>query len=157
MRHIGICNYSGDQVRRAHAANPNLASLESPYSMLRRGLETETFPYCNHNGISVFPYWPLEQGILTGRYSSRNMPNNATPLMREQIATVERLRPLAIRIGRPLSQIALSWLLARPGVAAVIPGASRVAQIEENCGIADWSLSQEEVYEIDQLLAGRSA
>lgn len=153
IRSVGICNYSGDQVKRAYAAYPKLATLQSPYSMLRRDLEIDTFHFCAHRGIGILPYWPLEQGILTGRYSPSNPPKNATPQALAQVAVVEKLRPLANRIGRPLSQIALNWLLSRPGMAAVIPGASRVAQIEDNCAAADWSLSPEEVYEIDRALA----
>lgn len=153
IRSVGICNYSGEQVRRAYAAYPKLATLQSPYSMLRRDHEADTFHFCNHHGIGVLPYWPLEQGVLTGRYTSANPPPNASPLVLKQIRMAERLQPVAKRLGRPLSQIALSWLLARPGVCSVIPGASRVAQLEENCKVGDWSLTADEVYEIDRVLA----
>lgn len=153
IRSVGICNYAGDQVRRAHAAYPQLATVQSPYSMLRRDLETDTFHFCAHRGIGILPYWPLEQGVLTGRYTPSAPPARATRQVLAQIDTVERLRPVAQAIGRPLSQIALAWLLSRPGVAAVIPGASRVAQLEDNCGVADWKLSADEMYEIDRVLA----
>ena len=153
IRSVGICNYSGDQVRRAYAAYPQLATLQSPYSMLRRDLETDTFHFCAQRGIGILPYWPLEQGVLSGRYTPSNPPANATPEVLARIAIVERLRPLAKTIGRPLAHIALSWLLSRPGIAAVIPGASRVEQLEDNCRIADWNLSADEMYEIDRVLA----
>jgi aryl-alcohol dehydrogenase-like predicted oxidoreductase len=157
IRSVGICNYSGDQVRRAYAAYPKLTTLQSPYSMLRRDLESDTFHFCVHRGVGILPYWPLEQGILTGRYSLSNPPKNASAKALAQLTAVEKLRPLASRIGRPLSQIALNWLLSRPGMAAVIPGASRVAQLEDNCAAADWSLSSEDVYEIDRALATAAA
>jgi aryl-alcohol dehydrogenase-like predicted oxidoreductase len=153
IRSVGICNYAGEQVRRAYAAYPRLATLQSPYSMLRRDLESDTFHFCNHHGIGILPYWPLEQGVLTGRYTSANPPLDASPLMLRQIQIAEQLLPVAKRLGRPLSHIALSWLLTRPGVCSVIPGASRVAQIEENCKIADWNLTADEAYEIDRVLA----
>jgi aryl-alcohol dehydrogenase-like predicted oxidoreductase len=154
IRSVGICNYSGDQVRRAHAAYPKLATLQSPFSMLRRSLEIDTFPFCVHRGIGILPYWPLEQGGLTGRYTPADPPANASPDVLARMAVVEKLRPVAEQIGRPLSQIALAWLLSRPGLTAVIPGASRVEQLEDNCGAADWSLSVDESYEIDRVLAG---
>jgi aryl-alcohol dehydrogenase-like predicted oxidoreductase len=157
IRSVGICNYSGDEVRRAYNAYPQLATLQSPYSMLRRGLETDTFHFCTHRGIGILPYWPLEQGVLSGRYTSANPPANASREVLARIATVEKLRPLAKTIGRPLSHIALSWLLSQPGVAAVIPGASRVEQLEDNCRIADWELSADERYEIDRVLAAPAA
>jgi aryl-alcohol dehydrogenase-like predicted oxidoreductase len=157
IRSVGICNYAGDQVRRAYAAYPQLATLQSPYSMLRRDLETDTFHFCAHRGIGILPYWPLEQGVLSGRYTPSNPPANATREVLAHIGTVEKLRPLAKTIGRPLSHIALSWLLSRPGVAAVIPGASRVEQLEDNCRIADWNLSADEMYEIDRVLAAPAA
>jgi aryl-alcohol dehydrogenase-like predicted oxidoreductase len=99
----------------------------------------------------------LEQGVLSGRYTPSNPPANANSQTLAQIAMVEKLRPLAKTIGRPLSHIALSWLLSRPGVAAVIPGASRVDQLEDNCGVADWNLSADEMYEIDRVLAAPAA
>jgi len=156
IRSVGICNFMGDEVRRAYAAYPQLATLQSPYSMLRRNLETNTFHFCAHRGIGILPYWPLEQGVLTGRYTSANPPANASSQVMDQIRTVDRLRPLAEEIGQPISHIALSWLLSRPGVAAVIPGASKVEQLEENCRIASFTLSADEVYEIDRLLAATS-
>jgi aryl-alcohol dehydrogenase-like predicted oxidoreductase len=153
IRSVGICNYSGDQVRRAYAAYPNLATLQSPYNMVRRELELDTFNFCAHRGIGILPYWPLEQGILTGRYTPANPPTNASQQVRAQIAVAENLRPIADKIGRPLSQLALAWLLSRPGVAAVIPGASRVAQVEDNSAAGDWSLTADEMYELDRALA----
>ena len=153
IRQIGICNFSGKQVENARAACPELVSLQSPYNLFRRELEYETFPYCVHKGISIIPYWPLEVGILAGRYTSESLPADASEAMKKQVAVVDKLRPLAQGIGRPLSHIALSWLLARPGVVSVIPGASKVDQLEENCRAADWALSSDEVYQIDQILA----
>jgi aryl-alcohol dehydrogenase-like predicted oxidoreductase len=150
VRHVGICNYAGEQVRRAHAALPALATLQSPYNMLRHELETETFPYCVHHGIGIIPYWPLEQGVLAGRHP----PEGAAPALRAKAAVVAGLRPIAERLGRPLAQLALAWLLARPGVAAVIPGASRHDQLAENVGVGDWNLTPSEVQEIDIVLAG---
>jgi aryl-alcohol dehydrogenase-like predicted oxidoreductase len=157
IRSVGICNFAGEQVRRAHAAYPQLATVQSPYSMLRRDLETDTFMYCAHRGLGILPYWPLEQGLLTGRYTPANPPANANSQTLARLAMVEKLRPLTKTIGRPLSQIALAWLLSRPGVAAVIPGASRVEQLEDNCGVADWNLSADEMYEIDRVLAAPAA
>jgi aryl-alcohol dehydrogenase-like predicted oxidoreductase len=150
VRHVGICNYAGEQVRRAHAAMPALATLQSPYNMLRRDLETETFPYCVQHGISIIPYWPLEQGTLAGRQPQEGAPS----ALRAQATVVARLRPIAERLGRPLAQLALAWLLARPGVATVIPGASQHNQLAENVGAADWNLAPSEVREIDLVLAG---
>lgn len=156
IRSIGICNFVGKQVIEASAALPSLATLQSPYSMLRRGLEIDTFPYCVHNGIGVLPYWPLEQGVLSGRYTLKTPPPNAPSSTLRQIETVERLRPFAEGIDRSLTQLALCWLVSRPGVAVVIPGASRVEQIEHNCAAADWDLQPDEAYEIDRILAGVS-
>ena len=89
IRSVGICNFAGDQVRRAHAAYPQLATLQSPYSMLRRDLETDTFHFCAHRGIEVLPYWPLEQGVLTGRYTPATPPANASRQVLAQIEVVE--------------------------------------------------------------------
>lgn len=153
IRSVGICNYSGDQVRRAHAAFPKLATLQSPYSMLRRDLEADTFHYCARNGIGILPYWPLEQGLLTGRYSLDKPPANATPQILQKIKAAENIQVVAKQLGKPMAHIALAWLLSRPGLSSVIPGASRVEQIEDNCAAADWMPSPDEIYQIDCALA----
>jgi aryl-alcohol dehydrogenase-like predicted oxidoreductase len=156
IRSIGICNFAGRQVTEAHVALPSLATVQSPYSMLRRALEIDTFPYCVHHGIGVLPYWPLEQGVLSGRYTLKTPPPSASPSTLRQIEAVDRMRPFAEGIGRSLPQLALCWLLSRAGVAAVIPGASRVEQIEHNCAAGDWSLQPDEVFEIDRILTEAS-
>jgi aryl-alcohol dehydrogenase-like predicted oxidoreductase len=153
IRSIGICNYAGEQVRRAHAACPALATLQSPYSMLRRDLEIDTFNYCAQQGIGILPYWPLEQGILTGRYSLENPPANATAPVMDRLKRAGRLGAVATKLGRPMAHLALGWLLSRPGLSAVIPGASRVSQLEDNCAAADWMPTPDEIYEIDLALA----
>lgn len=152
-RYVGVCNYAGEQVRRAYAAFPDLATAQSPYNMFRRELEYETFPFCAEHGISVIPYWPLERGILAGRYSSDDLPAGASAEMRRQVAVADSLRSLAERAGRPMAHVALAWLLAKPAVASVIPGASRLDQLEENARLSGWNLEPGEVQEIDRVLA----
>src|SRR5260370_2085702 len=94
VRYIGVCNYGAEQMRRAYAALPSLVSLQSPYSMLRRELEIETFPFCVHHGIGVIPYWPLEQGVLAGRLTPATIPADASPTLHAQAAVADRLPPI---------------------------------------------------------------
>jgi aryl-alcohol dehydrogenase-like predicted oxidoreductase len=153
IRAVGVCNYSADQIRIAAAACTNLASLQSPYSMLQRELEVTTFPLCVRKGISVIPYRPLQQGMLAGRFTAATLPESASAVLRQHALVVAALRSYARALERPLAQVALAWLLAKPGVVSVIPGASRVAQVEENGGVEAWALSSSQVWELDRILA----
>lgn len=153
VRYIGVCNYSCDDVRRAFEAFPKLVTLQSPYNMLRRKLEYDTFPFCVQHGISIIPYWPLEQGILAGGGGTERSPSSAPSTLVGRAAAIGRLTAIASRLDRPLAHLALAWLLGRPGVASVIPGASRPDQLEENCRVADWCLPANETQEVDLALA----
>lgn len=152
VRAVGVCNYSGEQMRKAAAAFSDLASLQSPYSMLHRELEIGTFPLCVHKGISVIPYRPLQQGMLAGRYTADTLID-APPALRQQVSLVATLYSYARTLERPLAHLALAWLLAKPGVVSVIPGASRLGQLEENGGLEGWALSPNQVQELDRILA----
>jgi aryl-alcohol dehydrogenase-like predicted oxidoreductase len=152
VRAVGVCNYSGEQIRVAAAAFSDLASLQSPYSMLHRELELGTFPLCVHKGISVIPYRPLQQGMLAGRYNT-NTGIDGSPASDPQTLLLAALASYARTIQRPLSQVALSWLLAKPGVVSVIPGASRFCQLDENVANDGWALSPSQVQDLDRILA----
>jgi aryl-alcohol dehydrogenase-like predicted oxidoreductase len=153
VRAVGVCNYSGEQIQIAAAACRNLASLQSPYSMLQRELELATFPLCVQKGISVIPYRPLQQGMLAGCFTAAPLPENASAVLRQQASVVAALRSYARALERPLAHLALAWLLAKPGVVSVIPGGSRLAQVEENGGLDGWALSSNQVQEVDRILA----
>jgi len=168
VRYAGVSNFSVDQIRRAHLIHP-VTSLQPPYNMLRRDVEKELLPFCAQNGIGVIAYSPMQMGLLSGAFSrervthlapddlrSRN-PYFTEPALSRNLALVDRLKPIARRHDRTMTELAISWVLRRPEVTAAIVGGRRPEQIGEIVSAADWGLTPEETAEIDALLAAREA
>ncbi len=166
VRYGGVSNFNVAQLKRAQAIHP-VASLQPPYSLLRRAAEAELLGYCAANDIGVVAYSPMQAGLLTGRFSRERvaqLPDNdwrrrnshfQEPQLSANLELVESLRPIAERNGRTLAQLAIAWVLRRPEVTAAIVGARRPAQIEETAPAADWTLAAADIAEIDALLAKR--
>ena len=166
IRYAGVSNFSIEQLKRIQPIHP-VASLQPPYSMLKREVEDELLGYCAQNQIGVIVYSPMQAGLLTGKFSKERLQKLDANDWRLQDAEfqgkqfeinldfVEKLKPIAERKGRPLSQLAIAWVLRRPEVTAAIVGSRRPDQIEQNTGAAEWELTQAEIAEIDNLLAER--
>ena len=156
IRSVGVCNFSVDQIRTAMTVIPQLAALQSPYSMLRRELEHDAFPFCVQRGIGIIPYRPLQQGLLTERSATMPLRPATDAKRRADSQLAGRIANYARELGRPVAHIALAWLLAKPGVTSVIPGVSDPSQVQASIGLDSWELSGEEIRELDRLLAGGS-
>lgn len=166
VRYGGVSNFNVEQLKRVQAIHP-VASLQPPYSMLRREIEAEILPFCAANDIGVIVYSPMASGLLTGHFSRERLaalPDDdwrkrsshfQEPQLSANLALVERLQPIAHRAGRTIAQLAIAWTLRRPEVTAAIVGARRPSQIEETIAAADWLLSSENLAEIEALLADR--
>jgi aryl-alcohol dehydrogenase-like predicted oxidoreductase len=168
VRHIGVCNYSVAQLRRIGIVAP-VASLQPPYSMLRREVESELLPYCKQHGIGVVAYSPMGKGLLTGKFSPERAsgldesdhrsrdPNFAQPRLPIHLELVDGLRQIAAAAGRDAAQLAIAWVLRRPEVTSAIVGARSPRQIEETAQAGDWQLSDAELVAIDMLLERHAA
>ena len=166
VRHIGVCNFNIGQLDRICKIAP-VASLQPPYSMIRRDTENELLPYCKKHNIGVVAYSPMQRGLLTGKFSKKYLatlapddhrlksPDFQEPQFGATLALVEKLKPIAERNKRTLSQLAIAWVLRRPEVTAAIVGARKPAQITETAPAADWLLTKNEITEIEKLLAER--
>jgi voltage-dependent potassium channel beta subunit len=138
-------------------------SNQPEYSIAARRVETNgVLEVCRREGLGQVVWSPLKQGILTGKYSGGKVPAGsraADPRMnifmkeldRKLTDRVDQLRPIAARRGMTLAQLAICWLLRRETVASVIIGATRVGQIEENVAATGFSLTPEDLQEIDRL------
>ena len=166
VRHIGVCNYNTAQLDRIRKIAP-VASLQPPYSMIRRGVEAELLPYCAKNNIGVVAYSPMQRGLLTGKYSKKRLSELAPddhrlksgdyqePEFSATLALVDKLGPIAERNKRTLAQLAIAWVLRRPEVTAAIVGARKPSQIAETAPAANWILTKNDIAEIEKLLAER--
>jgi aryl-alcohol dehydrogenase-like predicted oxidoreductase len=166
VRYAGASNFSVEQLRRVQAIHP-VASLQPPYSMLRRGVEAELLTYCAAQGIGVIPYSPMQSGLLTGKYTRQRIaelaPNDwrrrgsdfTEPRLGANLALVDELRRIADAHGQTAAQLAVAWVLRRQEVTSAIVGARRPAQIEALVPGSEWELSGEVLAEIDALLKRR--
>ncbi|MBE9227315.1 aldo/keto reductase [Phormidium sp. LEGE 05292] len=159
IRAIGVSNFSRAQLEEA-AQYGRIDSLQPPYSLFWRKVETDAMPYCVENNISILAYSPLAQGLLTGKFSSGhefpegdNRRDNklfkGENFVRAQ-AALDKLRPIADRYNVSLANLAIAWLIAQPQTNA-ITGARHAKQIEENAIAAAVKLSPEDLAEIDAI------
>ena len=163
VRYVGVSNFSVGQLERVGRIHP-VASLQPPYSMIRRGVEDELLGYCADNDIGVVAYSPMQKGMLTGKYNAERIANLAPddhrcrdrnfvePKLSANLELVEGLRPIAQRNGMTLAQLAIAWVLRAEEVTAAIVGARRPQQIVETITAAEGALGSEDLAQIEGLL-----
>ena len=166
VRYIGVSNFNVSQMKRAQSIYP-IASLQPPYSMLKRDVEEDIFPFCRQNSIGIVVYSPMQKGLLTGKITRervtnfpeddhrRNDPDFNEPLISFNLELVDKLVPIAKKHNKTLAQLAIAWVLRRPEVTSAIVGARRPDQIAETVLAGDWILPQEDIDNIEKLLAER--
>jgi len=165
VREIGCSNFSGDQLREAgQAARPGGArfvSLQNQYSMLHREPEADVIPECVRAGIAFLPYFPLANGLLTGKYRrGQALPEGSRArdgfgpkvFTDENLALVEALSQFAEARGHGMLELAVSWLVAQPAVASVIAGAKTPEQVKANAPAGGWRLTAEDLAAIEAIL-----
>lgn len=167
VREIGCSNFSGDQLRAAaEAVRPGaarFASVQNQYSLFHREPERDVLPECERQGIAFIPYFPLANGLLSGKYrKQRPMPPGSRGqtgfgpkvFTDENLDRVERLIQFAESRGHTILELAFSWLAAKRVVATIIAGASSPEQVKANAVAANWRLTPEESAGIDRIVTG---
>lgn len=159
VRYAGVCNYDAALLEDAGKVI-NLVSDQIPYSMVNRGTDRETIPYCMRNEKSVIVYSPLERGLLTGKmkpgYSfaegdhRKNNPFFTDDSIERTNVFLEKLKPLADEKGATLAQLVIRWTVNHPGVTVALVGARNPAQAIQNAKAADIVLSADEMEFINQ-------
>ncbi|CBN53853.1 aldo/keto reductase [Kamptonema sp. PCC 6506] len=158
---VGVSNYTAEQMTLAHKILSRqgvpLATNQVRYSLLSRQVEKKKIvDSARELGVTILAYSPLAQGLLTGKYSAQEQPVGARKLDSrfsktglEKIALVmSTLRKIGKKYDRTPAQVALNWLIAQDGVIP-IPGAKTPKQARENAGALGWSLSGDEVNQLD--------
>jgi aryl-alcohol dehydrogenase-like predicted oxidoreductase len=156
LRHIGVSNFSVEQLRRAQEIAP-VETLQPPYSLIDRDAEVEILPFAEREGIGVIVYSPMGSGLLSGgmtreRIASlpdddwrRRSPSFQEPRLSENLALVERLRTVAERHGTSVGAVAVSWTLANPAVDGAIVGLRRPDQVDPIVVGADLDLDDDDL------------
>jgi len=136
---------------------------QDEYSLLVRDIEKELIPAMQAYGLGLLPYFPLASGLLTGKYRRNEpLPDGRLKTVKQfserfiserNWQRVERLEKFCAARGRSMLELAFSWLAARPTVSSIIAGATRPEQVEQNVAAVGWSLSPEDLAELDKLTA----
>ena len=162
IRYVGVSNYRAWQLEKAVQLCRSRGwhepvSLQPQYSLYARATEFELIPLCVAEQIAVLPWSPLASGVLSGKYRAgvRSPPAGSRIADAEDPEfyagrfdnertnrIVRAVEQVARESGRPMSQVALNWLLHQAAVTAPILGARTVEQLTENLGAVDWSLSE---------------
>ncbi|WP_336774835.1 aldo/keto reductase [Paenibacillus sp. MMO-58] len=161
IRSIGVSNFSVHQLVAAQSV-ASVVSLQSPYNLLQRQVEYAELPYSEKQQLGFIPYSPLAQGLLTGKFSAvtkfrdddiRSYGNHLYKRgqFEGNVLKVELLQGIARSIGKPLSQIAINWLLYNKAVTTVIAGAKTALQVQENAAASRWKLTREDYEQISRL------
>ncbi|TQS21017.1 aldo/keto reductase [Microbispora sp. KK1-11] len=163
VRYVGSSNFASWQVTDADwiartGGFERFVSAQNEYSLLDRQVEKELVPALLHHGVGLLPYFPLANGLLTGKYRRGEEPPAGTRLAgRPQYLTdarfevVERLREFAERQGVTLLDVAIGGLLAQPAVSSVIAGATRPEQIKANVAAAAWRPDEAALKELNEI------
>jgi aryl-alcohol dehydrogenase-like predicted oxidoreductase len=133
------------------------AAAQNHYSLLQRGAEAELIPACAHFDVGLLPYFPLENGLLTGKYRRNQSAVSGTRMAGRDILpatfdVIEALERFSQERGHTLLELAIAALAARPAVASVITGATRAEQIRANAAAAAWQPSAADMTALDALL-----
>jgi aryl-alcohol dehydrogenase-like predicted oxidoreductase len=143
------------------------------YSLANRDVERDIVPMCREFGIAVLPWSPLAGGVLSGKYTEKDMhaeqermeaarkagtpldpfnsANRIMNLTQKKIDAGRAVKKLAERIGRTPAQVALNWLLQKPGVTSIIIGARTLEQLDDNLGCLDFALDQQTMASLDDV------
>lgn len=167
VRYTGCSNLPAWQVVEAQWTAKSLglegfASIQDEYSLLVRGIEGELIPAAEKYGLGLLPYFPLANGLLTGKYrkgeplpEGARLTNNKSRaddiLTEKNWQTAEQLEAYSKGKGRSLLELAFGWLASNPVVSSVIAGATKPEQLEENAAAVSWKLTPEELAEVDKM------
>jgi len=165
VREIGCSNFSGDQLHEADSAvqigGARFVSVQNEYSLLHREPGKGVLIECAALNISFIPFFPLANGLLTGKYrKNQPLPEgsrmttgwNARLLTDENLDKVEKLIAFAESHGHTILELAFSWLLSREMVSSVIAGATSPAQVHANANAPVWDLTEAELEEVNRIV-----
>jgi aryl-alcohol dehydrogenase-like predicted oxidoreductase len=145
VRYIGHSNFTGWQIADAEyraqlAGHPKFISAQNEYSLIERSVETEVLPAVSAYGLGFLPFFPLFNGLFTGKYTRSGggpADGRLTAIRPEALARVDwdamdKYQSFCDERGITMLEATFGWFLARPGVTSVIAGATKPEQVEQN-------------------------
>jgi aryl-alcohol dehydrogenase-like predicted oxidoreductase len=168
VRHLGLSEASAEQIRRAVTVAP-IATLQSEYSVLERGVEREILPLCAELGIAFLAFAPLMRGLIARRFTAAEQlderdtrragryPRLSGEALSANLELAARVWSIADGHGVAPAAVALAWLLQRDATVIPIPGAKQVHHLEQNVAAARLELTPAELDGLDQVVGAGGA
>ncbi len=169
VRFVGVSNFSVEQMEACMKVR-RVDVLQVGYHLFDRRMEREVFPFCAQHGIGVMAYGSLGHGLLTGAFTQDTtfvdwdwrskgvafgQPIFRGENFRKNVAVVERLKEEVARPkGITVAQLALGWVMRNPVVSTALVGARKPAEVDENLGALDVTLSDQDLAQIDEIMRG---
>ena len=171
IKHIGVCNFSAEDLTDWLALGGEAYSNQLPYSLLSRAIEFEIIPQCLESGVGVLAYSPIMQGLLTGKFKSaddvpdgrartrhfntnRALARHGGPGCEEDTFTaIAAVGQIADRLGASMAEVAIAWVMQQPGLVSTIVGARNPKQVEQNVKALELQLSDESLAELSEATA----
>ncbi|TQL59003.1 aryl-alcohol dehydrogenase-like predicted oxidoreductase [Oryzihumus leptocrescens] len=163
VRYVGCSNFDGWQLVDADwtaraGGYERFVSAQNRYSLLDRSVEAELVPACEHLGVGILPFFPLEYGLLTGKYTRGQAAPEGSRLAIEQARfegadwdRIEALEAFAAERGLSMLQVAMGGLAAQPAVTSVIAGVTRPEQVVSNAQAGLWEPTAEDLAALEAL------
>ncbi|MFD4415474.1 aldo/keto reductase [Streptomyces sp. NPDC058467] len=161
IRHVGVSNYDSGQMAEFSRTLP-VETLQPPYHLFRREIEDTVLPYTRRHDIGVLVYGPLAHGLLTGAldedtvFADDDWRSNSSVFRgeayRRNLLVVRELEEFADELGATVSQLAIAWTLAQPGVQVAIVGTRRADHVDESLAAADLTLAEADLKDIDAIM-----
>lgn len=160
IRYIGVSNFSVEQMQRVMQIAP-ITSLQPPYSLINRDVETEILPFCQANNIGVINYSAMQSGLLTGAMTKervanfpeddwrRREPDYQEPRISRHLKLAELLASIGKKHDKSAGEVAIAWTLRHPAITGTIVGFRRPSQVDGLIGAMEFRLSQDEIAEIE--------
>jgi aryl-alcohol dehydrogenase-like predicted oxidoreductase len=159
VRWLGLSNVDAGLLREAAATDIPIVAVQNHYSLLHRDDDEVVLPLCRELGIGYVPYFPLESGLLTGKYRrgepyppGARLSGRDDRLSDERLRQVEALEAFAEGRGSALLQVALGGIASIPGISSVISGATSAVQVRANVAAGSWHASNDDLDQIANVL-----
>lgn len=158
IKAIGVSNFSIDQLKEANK-DGYVDVYQGEYNLFQRDAERDILPYAAENNISFVPYFPLAAGLLAGKYTKETTFDDLRKDMdlfkkenfEKNLEKVDALREIAEANNVEVAHLVLAWYLEQPAIDAIIPGAKRAAQVENNLKTLDVKLSPADIQKVDRI------
>jgi hypothetical protein len=173
VRFVGLSNFKKEEIEACMQIR-RVDIVQYGFHMFDRRMQREIWPYCQENGIGVMAYGSLAFGLLTGTFTPetsfgkddwRSRAGGSMAGMRlfdalfgaeafpRNLEVVEELKGIAQKYGKSLPQVALRWAISHPAVSTALVGCRSVAEVEDNAGAVGWSISGDDLVEIDAIFS----